>query len=226
MTVGKLLFAVIVLVGICNVQVSAAVPGVAQIEESAVANLAPTRYEETYRLGAGLSRVPGDSEHSLGHSGRGIYQGLAAEETKEVKEATKVRTDPDQKIIRDGWKPNQLGKCEHCNPLTCNCAPGVCEAGECKNSYAVVFGAKRCSVCPRMVPVIAALRKQGYTVFYIEHESHPTMVKKFKLRLWPTIIVMNDKKVVKRFEGVTQAREISKHMKTRKEQGLDKKEVK
>lgn len=71
-----------------------------------------------------------------------------------------------------------------------------------------------------MWPVVEKLRKDGYIVFYIDTENYPGVFEKFKLRVWPTTIVMEGGKPKVRFDGVTTAEQIAKHLKTRKEQGL------
>jgi hypothetical protein len=122
-----------------------------------------------------------------------------------------------------GWLPPITTKhdCADCDQKPCQCPPYVCKAGNCNHNYAVVFGSKRnCLVCPRMYPVINELRSSGYIVFYVDTDDFPGVFAQFKFSKWPTTIVMENKKPVIRFHGVTTAKKIAKHMKTRDEQGL------
>ncbi|KKK52383.1 hypothetical protein LCGC14_3105480, partial [marine sediment metagenome] len=83
-----------------------------------------------------------------------------------------------------------------------------------------VFGSDTCVYCPRMYPVVEQLRKDGYIVFYIETPDYPGIFEQFELTAWPTTVIMNDGKPQMRFVGVTTSKNIARHLKTRKQQGL------
>jgi hypothetical protein len=117
-----------------------------------------------------------------------------------------------------GWSPPVVSNPD-CEAVG-KCPPLICADGHCNHSYAVVFAAKNCRHCPKMWPVIEKLRKRGYIIYYIETNKHPGVVKQFDLKVAPTTIVFDEAKQVARFNGVSTAANISKHMKTRAEQGL------
>lgn len=102
----------------------------------------------------------------------------------------------------------------------CKCPPLVCEGDYCNTNYAIVFASKTCSVCPQMWPVIEKLREDGYIVFYVETDNHPGILERLGIQVWPTIVVMDNKRPKVRFRGVTTAEKIAAHLKTRKQQGL------
>ncbi len=84
----------------------------------------------------------------------------------------------------------------------------------------MVFGASWCKYCPQLYPIIEELREKGYIALYISTDNHPDATDQFKLQSLPTTIIMADGKEKHRIKGVTSARKISKHLKTRKQQGL------
>jgi thiol-disulfide isomerase/thioredoxin len=129
-----------------------------------------------------------------------------------------LQTTIEENSRQTGWSPPVVSNpdCEAAG----ECPPLICAAGHCNHSYAVVFAAKNCKHCPKMWPVIEKLRKRGYIVYYIETNKHPGVVKQFDLKVAPTTIVFDEAKQVARFNGVATAVNISKHMKTRAEQGL------
>ncbi len=100
------------------------------------------------------------------------------------------------------------------------CPPLVCNSGSCKYNYAVIFASKSCVVCPRMWPVVAKLRKDGYLVFYVDTGKYPGLLVYFDIKVWPTTIVMEGGKQKAKFTGVTMAPNIMKYLKTRKQQGI------
>ena len=119
-----------------------------------------------------------------------------------------------------GWKPPSKSSHDCECGKNCLCAPYVCEKKHCNHNYAVVFGAKWCRYCYRMKPIIKELKRRDYIVFYIDTDEFPSVIERFELRKWPTTIVMDKKKPVIKFSGLTSYRQLSEHLKTRKQQGL------
>lgn len=114
-------------------------------------------------------------------------------------------------------KSNEQYDCDECDVH--KRLPFVCERKFCSKNYVVVFGAKWCSFCPKMYPVVRQLRKAGYFVLYIDTDQYPQVTQQFKLTSWPTTVVMDQGKEKVRFTGVTTVEKIKKLLtKTRKEQ--------
>lgn len=111
-------------------------------------------------------------------------------------------------------------ECDCGKGRVCKCPPLVCEGSYCTTNYAIVFSSKTCRVCPQMWPVIQQLREDGYIVFYAETDKHPGVLERLGIQVWPTTIVMENKRPKVRFRGVTTAEKIAAHLKTQKEQGL------
>ncbi len=103
----------------------------------------------------------------------------------------------------------------------CTCPPYVCDAGNCKANYVVIFGRNDCQYCRKLWKIIPHMRKKGYIVFYVDTEAFPHVVKQFKMKVVPTILVYDKKRVTARFNGVTTQEKITKFLKTRIEQGID-----
>ncbi len=78
---------------------------------------------------------------------------------------------------------------------------------------ALVWTSSWCGACKKMPPIVAQLKKEGYTVYNFDLEEHDTSAKLLKVEKVPTIIIFEQRKEVKRFIGVTSAEEIKKYLK-------------
>lgn len=167
----------------------------------------------------------------------GVYVGLTANpyeglrddkecETCEIETSETMGTI--QALIFDGAgtniQPSEVTKtqskphkCE-CGD-ECNCAPLVCKHKACDKSYAVIFGSTD-KHSQEMWGVVTELRSRDYIVFYLDVEKHP-VVNQFNLKKTPTTLVVENKDVIARFNGVTSADAIVKHLKTRTQQGAE-----
>lgn len=68
-------------------------------------------------------------------------------------------------------------------------------------SYAIVFSMQGCAPCTRMYPVVHQLRKEGYPIYFFTREEYPDVVKRAKVRVFPTIIVYHGGRAIERVEG-------------------------
>lgn len=112
-----------------------------------------------------------------------------------------------------GWVPPKAHHHECPCRGECNCPPLVCKQGKCKSNYIVLFASNTCEHCKRMWPVIRQLRKEGYTVVYLEVQSHPQIVEQFDLTLYPTAIVFEGGKQTVRFNGAAETKSITEFAK-------------
>lgn len=186
-----------------------------------------------YRFEIDNGRDGGHRERRFGS--QGSYKGLTPTQSLrsvEAKEETRVDRSPSWvEVVNEeaaskrptGWVPPtklkvakvRAGKDEEDRV----CPPFVKKYDFCDKNYAVVFGAKWCSQCPRMYPVVESLREQGYFIVYVDTDDYPEVTKHFKIRLWPTTVVMDKGKEQARFTGVTNEKKIKKFLvKKRKEQ--------
>lgn len=153
----------------------------------------------------------------------GVYENLTLRNTgpkEEVIIEAGDRTPISKKIRLTPVVQAAEHECDCGKGQACKCPPLVCEGGYCNTNYAIVFASKTCPVCPQMWPVIKKLREDGYIVFYVETDKHPGVLERLGIQVWPTTIVMENKRPKVRFRGVTTAEKIAEHLTTRKEQGL------
>lgn len=184
-------------------EVSTVTGGLESTETSVAIDHSPLWAEEAHQVDGRTQRDAGDHQRDARRSRR-ANRGPQAKEA-----ATVVWAQP-------GIDPYHTCECGE----DCKCPPNACALGLCKTNYAVVVGAGWCPLCPKMQPVMDELREKGYMVIYISLDYHPEVADRFKVRALPTTIIMDDGKQQKRIVGLTTARKISGHMKTRKEQRL------
>lgn len=173
-----------------------------------------SRYEKACELeGRGGQRGRYTGRHR-GHTGQHAYDGLSAKRQE-------------SKIHREeavGAKPTAVTdkekNCKCKGESECTCPPYVCDAGNCKTSYVVIFGRKDCQVCRELWKIVSPMRKKGYIVFYVDAEAFPHVVKQFKMKIVPTTLVYDKERVVARFNGRVTDEKITKLLKTRIEQGI------
>lgn len=121
--------------------------------------------------------------------------------------------------LHSGWIP-PVKKHNCACKGECTCPPYVCDAGSCKANYVVIFGRNNCQHCREMWKIIPRMRKKGYIVFYVDIKEFPHVVKQFKMKVTPTILVYDKEHMITRFNGVTTQEKITKFLKTRTEQGI------
>lgn len=107
----------------------------------------------------------------------------------------------------------------------CPCGPDcpcidkeICNAGDCKKNYAVLFTASWCAHCPRQKAIFAELKRDGYIVHVLDFDSHDEAAKRLKVTQLPTTIVFDNGKETDRYVGVTSSLKIKDKLKTAKEQ--------
>jgi thioredoxin 1 len=98
----------------------------------------------------------------------------------------------------------------------------ICDKGDCKKNYLLLFTADWCLPCKRLYPTIEKLRKDGYIVYVLDADKYVEAKEEFEVKSLPTLVVMNDGKEVKRFVGVTGGDTLRENLKTRVEQDADK----
>lgn len=90
-----------------------------------------------------------------------------------------------------------------------DCPPFVCKNKDCDKNYLIFFTAKWCKPCRKMYPKIEQLRKDGYLVYVFDIDDYPDLKEQFKLESVPTFVVMDKRKEVKRFVGLTDEAELT-----------------
>lgn len=100
--------------------------------------------------------------------------------------------------------------------------PNVEENGDGETNFAAIFSMSWCGSCRKMYPVVKQLRKEGYLIyFYVcdkEEYEDMDLDAKFDVKMFPTIVVFDKGKEVKRKTGVTNIDWFRKNLKTRDEQ--------
>lgn len=99
------------------------------------------------------------------------------------------------------------------------CPPNVCKNGHCKMNYAIMISASWCVPCKSMYPVIKELRDEGYLIYiYVVDTNFPGLEDKFDVEAFPTFIVFENGKEVKRKVGATPASWFRRNLKTKAKQ--------
>ena len=99
------------------------------------------------------------------------------------------------------------------------------KAGYEDKNYLVMISASWCRPCKRMYPLMNKLRKEGYIIYVFD-----TTKKEFRnyralynVRAYPTFLIYDNKKEVKRSVGVTKEKWFKDNLKTLKEQNDEEK---
>lgn len=74
------------------------------------------------------------------------------------------------------------------------------------------FTASWCSVCKSMRPIIEQLQKENYDIRIINSDEEKTLTTEYEIESLPTIVIIKDKKEVKRFVGKVSVSELRKHL--------------
>lgn len=112
--------------------------------------------------------------------------------------------------------PKTQVKCPFCDD--CKCASQeICDNGDCKKNYLVMFTAKWCSACPRMHRIMEQVKAEGYIVYFVDIDLAPNAAE-FKITAVPTVIVMDQGKEVRRFVGVTAAEAVTEGVQKKADQ--------
>jgi len=70
-----------------------------------------------------------------------------------------------------------------------------------------------CSACEEMKPVVAKLKGEGYDIYNLCAEKYPAFIEKMGATSFPTFIIRENDKEVKRFVGLVTAHQIKKYLK-------------
>lgn len=63
-----------------------------------------------------------------------------------------------------------------------------------------------------MYPRIEQLRKDGYLVYVYDIDEYPELKEQYKLSSVPVTVIIGHRQESKRFEGITEAADITKHL--------------
>lgn len=99
----------------------------------------------------------------------------------------------------------------------CDCPDGcacptqdICRSKSCAKRYAVLFTTEGCAPCEKQKTTMAALKKAGYLVFETNDRK---AAEHYGVRGFPVVLIMDNRKEVKRWDGVTPYGEIAKELK-------------
>jgi len=82
----------------------------------------------------------------------------------------------------------------------------------------VMYTGTWCAPCRLMYQTVEDLRKQGYIVYLIDVDDHPTFAEKNKIAAVPTFVFFDKGRETIRLVGLTNISEFKKHLKTRSKQ--------
>lgn len=63
------------------------------------------------------------------------------------------------------------------------------------------FGFVGCAPCQEMKPIVSELVSEGYDIRHIDRASRPDLVSHYRVRQYPTFIVLDDNEAVLRVSG-------------------------
>ena len=72
------------------------------------------------------------------------------------------------------------------------------------------FTASWCSACRAMHPIIAKLKNEGYSITEIDVDKEKEKAEKYAITSLPTVVVLQNTKIIKRFVGKTTEEELKK----------------
>ena len=85
-----------------------------------------------------------------------------------------------------------------------------------KSECAIIWTASWCKSCTKMYPVIAQLKKEGYTVYVLDYDENKPLGKYMSITKLPTTIIWQDGKEKIQYEGAVSAVTIKKTLKKNK----------
>jgi thiol-disulfide isomerase/thioredoxin len=77
----------------------------------------------------------------------------------------------------------------------------------------ILWCMENCKPCKKMTLVAAKLRKEGYDIHVLYIKEYSKLAKKMSITSFPTTIIRDDCKEVKRFVGLVTGRQIKKYLK-------------
>lgn len=94
------------------------------------------------------------------------------------------------------------------------------EQGNENKNYAVMISAEWCAPCKKMYPHMADLRKQGYIIYIFDttKEEFKNYAALYAVNAYPTFIIYDKGKEVRRSGGITNKSWFKKHLKLKKDQ--------
>jgi thiol-disulfide isomerase/thioredoxin len=119
----------------------------------------------------------------------------------------------------EDWTPHRLDEgivrlaqdSDGCDCEKCECpTQDVCRDKACGKRYVVLFTTAGCEPCEKQKTTMAALKKAGFLVFIADD---PRAAEHYGVKQFPTILLMDDRKEVKRWKGITPYSELSKMLK-------------
>jgi len=80
-------------------------------------------------------------------------------------------------------------------------AQGEVRIPETVKNYMIFFTMEGCGGCQTMYPIIKDLQGQGYKIYWVYPRKNQKLVRQHKIKSYPTMVIFNNKKVVKKFVG-------------------------
>lgn len=189
------IFALILMVGVTNVA------SLAEVQTLAAKDGPRTSHEDTYQLVEKDRRTGRDHQRSTRS---------AVTINNRPGDSTPIKTS--SAVSSTKAKVN----CPVCED--CKCASQeICDSGDCKKNYLVMFTAKWCSACPRMHRIMEQVKAEGYIVYFVDIDQSQNGPQ-FNITAVPTVIVMDQGKEVHRFVGVATPETIKEGVKKKDEQ--------
>ena len=105
------------------------------------------------------------------------------------------------------WSPGKI---------TTETVAGLIQGGELDTlapNCVLIWTTAGCGFCNKMPPVIEQLKNEGYTVYVFEYARHRNTASQLGVTQFPTSIIFESHKEVKRIVGATSAEEIKKYLK-------------
>lgn len=107
-----------------------------------------------------------------------------------------------------------------CKLENCDFYEVIHKQGNCDKNIVIMFSAEWCVSCKRMYPIITKLRDEGYLiyVFDLTLDRFKGYDTKYNINVYPTFVIFDKGKEVKRNAGLVREKWFRENLKTRKEQ--------
>ena len=91
-------------------------------------------------------------------------------------------------------------------------AQGEVRIPEAVENYMLFFTMEGCGGCLTMYPIIKELQQQRYKIYWVYPRKNQKLVRQYKVKSYPTMVIFDGKEVVKKFVGAVATKTITKNL--------------
>jgi thiol-disulfide isomerase/thioredoxin len=91
-------------------------------------------------------------------------------------------------------------------------AQGLVRIPETVENYMIFFTMEGCGGCQTMYPIIKKLQQQEYKIYWVYPRKNQKLVRQYKIQKYPTMVIFDNKKVVKKLVGPVATKTITNYL--------------